>query len=250
MRNNRKNSRRIVSWFLGIFFLVLSSFLVFHAFSFSHTSHKLFSEHLKNVIYQQDDVLQQSKTDLLYAFDQLNYSGGFNSLNYRIPSSVGVYVFHKDSLVFWNNNLIEPKLLRKRVDLSTDTIMNLNIGDFLKTSDSKGANSFYLFSLLNTTYPVENKYFVNKVQPMLGNHKVRFSSVPNGEDYPIYSRSGKLLSYCTINFPTAWNSSNLGFLVVCICLCLFFPTFWWLVFLPPYNLIKPLVGYVGNRYSP
>ena len=220
MRNNRKNSSRIVSWFLGILFLILSSFLVFHAFSFSHTSHKLFSEHLQKVIFQQDDALQQSKTDLLYAFDQFNYSGSFNTLSDRVPSSVGVYVFHKDSLVYWNNNLIEPKLLRKRVELGTDTIMNLNIGDFLITSDAYGVYSFYLFSLLNTTYPVENKYFVNKVQPMLGNHKVRFGSVQNGDDYPIYSRSGQLLSYCTINFPTVWNSSNLAFLVVCICLML------------------------------
>lgn len=220
MRNSFIKSSRIVSWFLGVLFLVLSTFLVFHAFSFSHTSHKLFSEHLQNVIYQQDDALQQSKTDLLYAFDQFNYSGGFNSLNYRIPSSIGVYVFHKDSLVYWNNNQIEPKLLRKRVDLGTDTIMNLNIGDFLITSDAYGAYSFYLFSLLNTTYPIENKYFVNKVQPMLGNHKVRFSSVQNAGDYPIYARSGQLLSYCTIKFPTVWNSSNLAFLVVCVCLML------------------------------
>ena len=220
MRNNSKNKSNLISWILGVVFVLLGSFLVFHFFSLSHSSHKLFLKYLQNVVYQQENELDQARTDLLYSFDQLNYSQSIVPTNYTIPSLIGFYVFYKDSLVYWNNNQIEPKLLRKRVDLGNDTIINLNIGDFLITSDGYGAYSFYLFSLLNTTYPLENKYFVNKVQPILGKHKVSFSGIQSVGSDPIYSRSGKLLSYCTIAFPSTWNSSNLAFLVVCVCVML------------------------------
>lgn len=220
MRINRKNRTHPISWILCVIFIMLGSILVFHFFSLSRSSHQLFSKHLQKVVYQQDNELHQAQTDLLYSFDQLNYSTGFTSLSYQLPSSVGVYVFYKDSLVYWNSNLIEPKLLRKRVDLGNDTIINLNIGDFLITSDDYGAYSFYLFSLLNTTYPIENEYFVNKLQPMFGKHNVTFSGVQTDDCCPVYSRSGKLLSYCNISFPSTWNSSNLAFLIVCACLML------------------------------
>ncbi len=220
MRSNRKIRTHLISWILCVIFIMLGSILVFHFFSLSRSSHQLFSKHLQKVVYQQDNELHQAQTDLLYSFDQLNYSTGFTSLSYQLPSSVGVYVFYKDSLVYWNNNLIEPKLLRKRVDLGNDTIINLNIGDFLITSDDYGAYSFYLFSLLNTTYPIENEYFVNKLQPMFGKHNVTFSGVQTDDCCPVYSRSGKLLSYCNISFPSTWNSSNLAFLIVCACLML------------------------------
>ena len=220
MRSNRKIRTHLISWILCVIFIMLGSILVFHFFSLSRSSHQFFSKHLQKVVYQQDNELHQAQTDLLYSFDQLNYSTGFTSLSYQLPSSVGVYVFYKDSLVYWNSNLIEPKLLRKRVDLGNDTIINLNIGDFLITSDDYGAYSFYLFSLLNTTYPIENEYFVNKLQPMFGKHNVTFSGVQTDDCCPVYSRSGKLLSYCNISFPSTWNSSNLAFLIVCACLML------------------------------
>ena len=220
MRKSNPHRSSILSWILGVIIVALGFLMAFHVFSFSGTSHKLFAKHLQKVIYHQDDLLQQSKTDLVYAFDKVNYTGVINTLDYKLPSSVGVYLFHRDSLLYWNTNLIEPKLLRKRVELGNDTIINLNIGDFLISSTDYGSYSFYLFSLLNTTYPIENKYFVNKIQPMFGNHKVQFTSEPSDGCYPVYSRSGKQLSYCTISFPTFWSSSNLSLLIVCLCLML------------------------------
>ena len=223
---NQRKTRRItpVSWILGILSVLLGLFLLFHVFSFSGASHRIFSKRLQQVVYQEDDVLQQAKVDLLYAFDQWNYSGAFNALDYKMPSTVGVYLFNKDSLLYWNSNLIEPKLLRKRVALGSDTIININNGDFLVSSSAYGSYSFYLFSLLNTTYPIENKYFINKFQPILGKHKVSFSVEPSPDSYPVYSRSGALLSYCSLNFPSAWGSSNLSLLIVCtilLLLCVF-----------------------------
>ena len=195
-----------ITWVLAILLVVLGFFLLFHVFSLSGASHRLFAKRLQQLVYQEDDRLQKAKADLV-GNDQWN-----------VPSSVGVYVFNNDSLIYWNTNAIEPKLLRKRVDLVSDTIINLNAGDYLVTSTAHGAYSFYLFSLLNTTYPIENKYFVNKFQPILGKHKVFFSAEEQVPSYPVYSRSGKLLSYCSINFPTTWGSSNLSFLMACVLL--------------------------------
>jgi len=224
MQQKKSQPSKLVPWILSLILVILGFFIGFHVFSFSGASHRLFSKRLQTVIYHEDDVLQQAKVDLLYAFDKWNHSGPFNMLDFKTPSMVGVYVFNNDSLLFWNSNAIEPKLLQKRVVIGSDTIVNLNIGDFLVTSSGYGTYSFYLFSLLNTTYPVENKYFVNRFQPILGKHKVQFGVDPGDHSYPMYSRSGKLLSYCALSHPSTWSSSNLSFLVVCaalIILCLF-----------------------------
>ena len=220
----KEKNKNIISWVLGGILFLLSLFMAFHFFSFTDASHRLFSKRVQKAVYHEDDVLQQIKVDLLYSFDQWNHASSFQSMDIDIPTSVGFYIYSKDSLLYWNNNLIEPKLLRKRVDDSCDTIINLNIGDFLVTSTVYGNYSFYLFSLLNTTYPVENKYLVNNFQPLIGNHKMVFGLPESDETYPIFSRSGKLLSHYSINFPTIWGSSNLSFLLICgmlIVLCVY-----------------------------
>ena len=210
MENPKKIRSKLTSWVLGVILLILVFFMAFHVFSFSGTSHRIFSKRVQSAITKEEDRLQEVKADLLERFD------------YESVTDVGVYVFHKDTLLYWNSNLIEPKLLRKRNHLNTDTIVNLGVGDFLVTSGTHDQYAFYLFSLLNTTYPVENKYFVNRFQPMLGNHQIRFGMKENEETEvcSVYSRNGKLLSRYSIDFPTVWGSSNLSFLIVCCALFL------------------------------
>ena len=222
MNNLKKRDDHTLSWVLGILMLVLSIFVAFHFYSLSSSSHKIFSKRVQKAVFQEDDKLQQAKVDLLYSFDQWNHNGAFQAAGYPQVASVGVYVFNKDSLVYWNNNDVEPKLLRKRVEPNTDTIVNLHVGDFLVTSTTYHNYSFYLFSLLNSTYPIENKYFVNRFQPVLGNHHIRFGlNADDGEEmFSVYSRSGKLLSFYSIDFPTTWGSSNLPFLIACVALWL------------------------------
>lgn len=217
---NKKSLRknRIVVWVLGILILFFALILAFHVFSFSNTSHRLFSKRVSSAVLHQSELLQQAKTDLLQSFDQLNASGQVNPSDCAFPDQVGVYVFSKDSLVYWNSNLIEPKLLRKRVNRDCDTIINLGVGDYLVTATLRGENSFYLFTLLNTTYPIENKYFNNYFQPILGNHKITFSATPSDKACALYSQSGKPLSYFTIDFSQAWKSKNHSLLIVCILL--------------------------------
>lgn len=220
MKNSKIRNSKPLSLVLGVLLGLLGLLLVFHIFSFTSVSHRLFAKRVQKIIYHEDDILQQSKVDLLYAFDKWNYTGAFRVLEYKKLPDIGVYVFKKDSLLFWNTNVIEPKLLRKRVDVGNNTIVNLNCGDYLVSSLAYGSYSFYLFSLLNTTYPVENKYFVNKFQPILGKHLVYFSNENKPNSYPVYSRSGELLAYCSIHFPSTRSSSNLQLLVLCAMLML------------------------------
>ena len=201
---------KLIPWVLGVLLFILSFFVGFHFFSFSKSSHNIFSKRVQNAILKEDDRLQKVKANLLFDF------------KYENISDVDLLIFNKDSLVYWNTNLIEPKLLRKRVEPNLDTIVHLNVGDYLVTSGVYDQYTFYLLSLLNTTYPIENKYFVNRFQPMPGNHQIHFGVPENEEEetFLVYSRLGKVLSRYSIDFPTAWGSSNLSFLVICIALLL------------------------------
>ena len=110
---------------------------------------------------------------------------------------VALFVFHADSLLYWNNNLVGPKLIRRKVTVGNDTICNLLTGDYYIKSFKKGNLDYYVFKLLNTTYRLENQYFENRFWPArwLINDKVKLDAT---EGYPIVSANGKKLAYCQI----------------------------------------------------
>lgn len=213
--NNQRKKRDVLSWVLSIMLVVSGLFFIFHLFSFTEVSHRWFAGRVQNAVLRAEDALARSTVDLTQAFDQWNENEGFQSMNFDLPTNVGAYVFKNDTLVYWSNNLIEPRPLRKRVGAPCDTIVNLNIGDFLVSSTPHGKYTFYLYSLINTTYPVENTYFSNRFLPILGQHKVKFGVTSEQETFSIYNRYNKLLSRFTIDFPTFGQSSNLSFLVIC-----------------------------------
>ena len=217
MNTNCLNKRNVLLWVLAGVFFLLGLFLLFHFFSFREASHKLFAKRVQNAINKQENLFQQTESYFSSSFDKFHNQ---TLIEPDIPKSVGVYVFNHDSLVYWNSNAIEPKVLRKRVKIEQDTIINLGIGDYLVSSSSLETYSIYLFSLLNTTYPIENKYFINQFQPILGNHKVAFSAIETDKAFPLYSSSGKLLSYLSLEFPPAWQSLNHPLMVVCVLLML------------------------------
>ena len=112
-------------------------------------------------------------------------------------AEVGLYIFHDDSLLYWNNNLVGPKLIRRKVQVNNDTICNLLTGDYYVRTFSKGNLNYYVFKLINTTYRLENSFFQNRFVPFDGflNSKVTFTE--EGE-YSILSTTGKHLANCQI----------------------------------------------------
>ena len=122
-----------------------------------------------------------------------------NNANYHQydMAEVGLYVFHNDSLLYWNNNLVGPKLIRRKVHIDNDTICNLLTGDYYVRTFSKGNLNYYVFKLINTTYRLENSFFENKFMPFRGliDGKVNFTTE---EGFKIYSSNGKHLINCRI----------------------------------------------------
>ena len=212
--NTSQKKIDVISWILAALLIVFGLFFISHLFSFTEVSHRKFAKRVQKAVYQVDDALQQSKQKLITAFDQWVATDELQPMDQMLPPSVGAFVFKQDSLVYWNNTLIEPKVLHKRVGESCDTIMNLNVGDFLITSTPHGPYSFYLFSLLNTTYPVENEYFTNRFQPLVGENKLNFG-IDSPDAYPVYSRSEKLLSHFAIEYSEFGHPSNKHLLVAC-----------------------------------
>lgn len=232
MINNQTFKQRIVGWVLSILLLFFCLIFGFHLFSFSDLSHRLFSKRVQHNVLKADDRLQQCKTDLLYAYDQFNYAGILPALNFSMPRDIVLFIFHGDSLIYWTDNTIEPKLLRKRMGTQTDTILNLNCGDYLVSSFQYGDDCFYLFNLLNTHYPIENEYFINRFQSIPGRHRITFSEEQVSNSYPVYARSGNLLAYFTLSFPTLGNSSNIALLTLCLIgmlLCVFLLLVRWVI---------------------
>ena len=110
-------------------------------------------------------------------------------------NDLGVFVYNNDSLLYWNDNAIGPRIIRRKVAPNNDTICNLLTGDYYVKSFSKGQITFYVFRQINTTYKLNNRYFENRFvlnNPLI-NDEVRFGSA---EGYEIKSSSGKVLSRC------------------------------------------------------
>lgn len=216
MNRKHRHKRTFAGWILSLLLLLFCLVFGFHLFSFSELSHRVFSKRVQYKVLKADDRLQQCKTDLLYAFDQFNYVGTLPALNFSLPRDISLLIYHNDSLVYWTDNRIEPKLLRKRLENVTDTILDLNCGDYLVSSFQYGPEGFYLYTLLNTHYPIENEYFINRFQAIPGRHKILFSNENSPSSYPVYSRSGLLLSYFDLAFPSLGNSSNIALLTFCL----------------------------------
>ena len=114
---------------------------------------------------------------------------------------LGVYVFQNDTLKYWNNNAVGPKLIRRKITTGNDTICNLLTGDYYVKSFEKGKDLCYVFKLLNTTYKLENQYFENTFIPLkLPLNKT--VSLHENEGYEIRSSGGHLLTYCQIGEPS------------------------------------------------
>jgi len=129
-------------------------------------------------------------------------------------AKIGLFVFHGDSLLYWNNNQVGPKLIRRRVGIGNDTICNLLTGDYYVRTFSKGNLDYYVFKLLNTTYRLENQYFENRFWPArwFVADKVNLST---NTGFPIHSTKGKTLTYCKIEHKTIKKGTiNYGIIAI------------------------------------
>jgi signal transduction histidine kinase len=107
----------------------------------------------------------------------------------------GLTVFMNDTLVFWNRNDINPKLMKRKVRIGHDTICLLPSGDFYVKSYERGNMTYFVYQLVNTNYQIENHYFENRFQtlPRFIDAKVSFSNTDNGT--ALLNNDGKVLAF-------------------------------------------------------
>lgn len=155
----------------------------------------IYSIYLKNA--QSSARLVQHSVNKIEGEIQELIENNANYLEYD-KEEVCLYVFHKDSLLYWNNNLVGPKLIRRKVEPENDTICNLLTGDYYVRAFRIGNLDYYAFKLLNTTYRLENTFLENRFLPFKGllTGKLHFT----GEDgIKITSNNGKHLANCHID---------------------------------------------------
>ena len=182
MTDKKKNKRK--NW--GIILLIsavvlpLVQLLVNHELNSPRVCARLVQHSVKKVEHDIQTLIDNNA-------DYLQYNN----------AEICLFVFHKDSLLYWNNNLVGPKLIRRKVTMDNDTIINLLTGDYYVKSFSKGNLDYFAFKLLNTTYRLENQYFENRFLPFKNiiKSKVHFDSE---EGFEILSTTGKILTYCQI----------------------------------------------------
>lgn len=175
------------TWFPWLLRCLLVCSLLLFVFLFvyySGHSKQSFERRIQRSVSQTLVDLHASKEHLLTNFEPD-----------RISSPTQVYVFHSDSLVYWSDNFIEPKVLRKRMPLDCDTILHFSSCDYLLTSFSCQGNSVYLFSLINSSYPIENDYFVNRFQLSFGRLQIQLCDANDDGAISVNGLSGKPLAY-------------------------------------------------------
>ena len=113
-------------------------------------------------------------------------------------SGTGIFVFHNDSLTYWNNNELHPKLVKRRITVGQDTICSVPSGDYYFKSVEKGSTIYYLFKLLNTHYRIENQYFENGFKPFSMFIEIPMLLRPNEGDFDVLNLDGKCMAKCKI----------------------------------------------------
>ena len=110
-------------------------------------------------------------------------------------SETGLTVFMSDTLVFWNNNEANPKLMKRKTVVGCDTICPLLSGQYYVKSYQNGSMTYYVFRKVNTTYQIENKYFVNQflLVPKFVDAKIEI--VDQNEGVCLTNEAGKAMTY-------------------------------------------------------
>ena len=188
--NSRRKRWSILGWILVILACVGAIGMV--AISHLMTRPENFARQIQNEISK----VEQKVAELIESNPEVGQYG---------KNDLGVFVYNNDSLLYWNDNAIGPRIIRRKVAPDNDTICNLLTGDYYVKSFSKGQITFYVFRQINTTYKLNNRYFENRFvlnNPLI-NNEFRFGTE---EGYEIVSSNGKVLSRCQIKQNTKLRS--------------------------------------------
>lgn len=215
--------RPFSNWFtakflLWLFVVVSALLLVWHLVSLSDLYHPVLARRVQRSVLRLDKELAAFQTNV-QSMEDLETLLTDEDRRYSLFENQSCFIYHRDSLCFWNNNQIEPRLIRKNAKVPCDTILQLNNTDLLVRSFAEDGYSIYLFTLLATHYTIENDYFVGQHPYLQGIHDVHFSSSP--ASYQILGLDGSLLSYLSLSTPGKVTENRIAFPLVCVLVLLF-----------------------------
>lgn len=216
----KRCKRRLwIPWVLWSLFFGAALLLGWHLFSKSEASRAYDARRIQQSVLRLDGSLKDFQNVLCTLPDATGILSD-HSRRYAFFQEQPAVVFYDDSLLFWNTNQVEPRILRKRVPLPSDTIMHFNAGDFMVHAFRHEGFSVFLLATLTTEYPIENAFFVNRFQPLPIRREVHFLSQPTPDSHPVYGPSGALLSYLDLSPSPALNDLYEGWPLVCVLLML------------------------------
>lgn len=108
-------------------------------------------------------------------------------------NKTGLTVFMSDTLVFWNRNDVNAKLMKRKALLGHDTICSLLSGNYYVKSYQSGAMTYYVYKQINTNYQIENPYFANQNQVLPRYIDAHFVLQENSAGVPIINSADKII---------------------------------------------------------
>ena len=113
-------------------------------------------------------------------------------------NETGLTIFRNDTLVYWNRNDVNPLLMKRKVVVGRDTICSLLSGNYyVKSYDSENM-TYFVFSLVNTTYQIDNPYFENVVPSLPKFIDADVQILDNADGNPLFNSEGRLLAHYKI----------------------------------------------------
>ena len=108
-------------------------------------------------------------------------------------TETGLTVFMSVTLVFWNRNDVNAKLMKRKAVVGHDTICSLLSGNYFVKSYQSGTMIYYIYKLVNTNYQIENPYFANQNQILPRYIDAQFVLQENSAGVPIVNSAGKVI---------------------------------------------------------
>ena len=119
--------------------------------------------------------------------------GGLNH-DELAKSQTGLTIFMNDTLVYWNCNDVNPKLMKRKVVVGHDTICPLLSGNYYVKSYESGNMNYYVYKLINTTYQIDNPYFENITSSFPKFIDADIRVLDNADGIPLVNGEGKVLA--------------------------------------------------------
>ncbi len=205
--NKRKKNGKLLCWISIAFWLLLASFF------YLILDENLVQHNIQKSVSKMDNELQMLIEE------------GLNHEKLE-KTETGLMVFMNDTLVLWNRNDINPKLLKRKVRIGHDTICTMLSGDYYIKSYERQDKTYYVYRLVNTNYQFENRYFENRIQtlPIFIDVNVDFSDNENGTK--LINNEEKVLAYCQFTdrpkfkkqFKYLWHIPFMTMVIVGICI--------------------------------